>query len=153
MKSKILLILTALLIFSCNSSDNENNIKNEPVIGKWNLSKILNGSIGGESNPTTNNMHYYLFKSNGEFERVETKDNIVTKHTGTFNITDQHDLYKNLDSNYAYYIELTYTKKELKFFNCSADYENQQLLILNSSNELINNLPMACDGNGYKYTK
>lgn len=152
MKSILSIVLISLITFSCAQNDNSLAIEHKDITGTWELSKILNGSVGGEFAPENNKTHRYVFNSNKTFERVEVDNEQVVKLTGTFTITDQHHLYQNLDSNYAKYIELTYISNS-NFFNCNTDYTSKQLLILNTSNELLNTLPMACDGNGFKYTK
>ena len=58
MKKLLIGILSVIIIFSCNRNEDE-QIDDSLVIGKWKLTKITNTSAGGFIFPTENETHYY----------------------------------------------------------------------------------------------
>lgn len=143
--------LLFLFLFSCNNDDD--GINESSVIGKWNLTKIINTSIGGTMSPSPSETHSYSINKNGTFERISIDNNTVSNLNGTFIITDENPNYGNEDNSIQKFIELSYTSSNVIFFNCGIIETNKQLLILNSDNKLQNTLSGACDGENYEYTK
>ena len=151
MKKISIVLLLFLFLFSCNNADE--GINETSVIGKWNLTKIINTSIGGTMSPSATETHFYKIDNNGTFERVSIENNTVTILNGTFIVKDENSNYGNEDGSIQKFIELSYSSSDAMFFNCGIIETNKQLLILNSDNKLQNTLSGSCDGENYEYTK
>ena len=151
MKKLLIGILSVIIIFSCNRNDDE-QIDDSLVIGKWKLTKIINIAAGGFIFPTENETHYYQIHKEGTFKRVTIENDISTELDGTYTITDESSLYGNEKNTIQNFIELSYSSSEVHFFNCGFD-EQKQILILTSENKLQNTLSGACDGENYEYER
>ncbi len=151
MKNIFTLVLSVIVLFSCTHND-DNQIKEQLVNGKWNLTKIINTSVGGSISPDINNTHFYQINEDGTFKRKSEKNGASDELEGTYVVTDESSLYGNENNTIQKFIELSYSS-EVIFFNCGSISENKQLLILNSDNKLQNTLNGACDGENYEYTK
>lgn len=150
MKKISIVALLALFLFSCNNDD---GINDNSVVGKWNLTAILNTSIGGTTAPDETDTHFYQLYNNGTFERVSIENLTVTNLNGTFVVTDENFNYGNEDESIQKFVELSYSSSNAMFFNCGLIETNKQLLIFNADNKLQNTLSGACDGEIYEYTK
>lgn len=150
MKKISILALLALFLFSCNNDD---GINENSVVGKWNLTAIINTSIGGKTAPEETATHFYQINNNGTFERVSIENETVTNLNGTFVVIDEDLNYGNEDGSIQKFVKLSYSSSNAMFFNCGLIETNMQLLILNADNKLLNTLSGACDGFNYEYTK
>jgi hypothetical protein len=149
MKQYLTFVLAILFIVSCdNNDDNDKQL----VHGKWNLTKIINMSVGGSASPDANNTHYYQINNDGTFKRIAIENDTSEELEGTYVLTDESVYYGNEDDSIQKFIELSYAS-EVTFFSCGILSGDKQLLILTSENKLQNNLGGSCDGEDYKYTK
>lgn len=148
MKLKNWILSLLLITISCNKDKETITIS-----GIWKLSKIVYGQVPGYFIPDENNTHSYRFNTNSRFERTEIKKGNIIKEEGTYTITDTHSFYENKNAKISKFIELTYDNPELVFFNCGSTETNKQLILLKADNSLENNSALACDGNGYLYSK
>lgn len=148
---KIFILVILFIILSCDNNDDIQS--NEQYInGKWNLTRIMNTSVGGSMPPDINDTHFYQINKDGTFERISLKDDNSEELIGTYILTDENIHYGNEDNSIQKFIELSYSSEAI-FFNCGALDENKQLLILTSDYKLQNNLSGACDAENYEYTK
>jgi len=151
MKKIFIIVLSVISLISCDNNDD--NLTNEQFInGKWNLTSIINTSVGGSMSPDINDTHFYQIDKDGTFKRISLKDDNSEELIGTYILADENINYGNEDNSIQKFIELSYSS-EAKFFNCGSLDENKQLLILTSDNKLQNTLSGACDGENYEYTK
>lgn len=84
---------------------------------------------------------YYLFSADGTFQKIRTRDSVVTKAAGTFEVAE----YENDDTDY---LELSYTEGLELIGNC---FDNQNEVLMYRSVTEISNTWMACDGPGLDY--
>ena len=153
MKKIFIGLLSILALFSCSNDDESAEKNNEfSVTGKWNLTEIINTSVGGSSTPTDDNTHYYQINEGGTFKRISIENGISNELVGTYILTDESPLYGNENNQIQKFIELSYSSSKVSFFNCGFD-EQKQILILLSNNRLQNTLSGACDGENYEYEK
>ncbi|TPN87561.1 hypothetical protein [Aquimarina algicola] len=151
MKKVTLLIVLLISILGCSDDDNL-RLENETVVGKWNLSKVINNSLGGMSEPDPNQTHSYVFDNDGTFQRIAIEDKVRNELRGEYVLVDTDESYEVESPEILTLIKLTYAP-DVVFFNCGALPDNQQLLILTTDNVLKNELEGICDGNSFLYTK
>ncbi len=154
MKNLFIRILSVVILFSCNKNDDGQieQTNDSSVIGKWNLTKIINTSVGGSMSPNENETHFYQINQGGTFKRVSIENDISYELEGTYTATNESPLYGNENNTIKFFLELSYSSPDVNFFNCGFD-EQKQILILTSDNKLQNTLSGACDGENYEYTK
>lgn len=153
MKKLFFGILLVSTFFSCSNDDEQTeDIDTSLIIGQWNLSKIINNSIGGTTTPEEDDTHFYQINENGTFTRTAIENNTSNDLQGTYIVTSESSLFGNEDNTNQRLIELSYTSSEVRFLNCGFD-EQKQILILTSENKLQNTLGGACDGDSYEYEK
>ncbi|WP_299220538.1 hypothetical protein [uncultured Aquimarina sp.] len=151
MKKIFIGILSMITLFSCDNNDDEQTNESS-VIGKWNLTKIINTSAGGSMSPNENDTHFYQINPGGTFNRGSIENNISDELEGTYTVTNESPLYGNENNTIQKFVELSYSSPDVRFFNCGFD-EQKQILILTSDDKLQNTLSGACDGENYEYTK
>ena len=132
------------LLYSCTEPDNSQveDTELQFVDQKWELvrmtgSMVNSTTIGGDMEW----QEYYVFTPDGTFQKIRTRTGVVSKATGTFEVTE----YENDDEDY---LELTYTEGLELIGNCSGN--QKEVLIYRSATEFSNTL-MACDGLGLDY--
>ena len=132
------------LLHSCTEPDNSQveDIELQFVDQKWELARMTGSMV----NSTTIGadmewQEYYVFTPDGTFQKIRTRTGVVSKATGTFEVTE----YENDDEDY---LELTYTEGLELIGNCSGN--QKEVLIYRSATEFSNTL-MACDGLGLDY--
>lgn len=156
MKKISTILILLLFLFNCNSNDNlkddEKLTVPTSIYGKWNWTKTTTGSFGSIILPSASNTHFYTFNEDGTFERVQTENNIVSSHNGTFVVKDEHFMYGNEDGIILKFIELSYSSN-VWFNNCNFIESNQQVLYLQSTPILKNDLPGACHSDMSEYVK
>lgn len=150
MKKSFTIVLLCVILFNCDNDDNQ--INDRFFNGKWNLTKIINTSLGGSTSPDINDTHFYQINNDGTFKRISLKNDISDELVGTYIVTAESSFYGNENNVIQKFIELSYSS-DANFFNCGIIETNKQLLILNSNNKLQNTLSGACDGYNYEYTK
>ena len=133
-----------LLLYSCTEPDNSQveDTELQFVDQKWELVRMT----GSRVNSTTIGadmewQEYYVFTPDGAFHKIQTRAGVVSKATGTFEVTE----YENDDEDY---LELIYTEGLELIGNCSGD--QKEVLIYKSATEFSNTW-MACDGPGLYY--
>ena len=132
------------LLYSCTEPDNSQveDTELQFVDQKWELVRMTGSMV----NSTTIGadmewQEYYVFTPDGTFQKIRTRTGVVSKATGTFEVTE----YENDDEDY---LELTYTEGLELIGNCSGN--QKEVLIYRSATEFSNTL-MACDGLGLDY--
>ena len=132
------------LLYSCTEPDNSQveDTELQFVDQKWELARMTGSMV----NSTTIGadmewQEYYVFTPDGTFQKIRTRTGVVSKATGTFEVTE----YENDDEDY---LELTYTEGLELIGNCSGN--QKEVLIYRSATEFSNTL-MACDGLGLDY--
>lgn len=150
MKPYLTLVLAVLCLVSCDTDDNPNDA--QLVVGKWNLTKITNTSIGGSTTPDADNTHYYDINSDGTFKKILIENGASEELEGTYAVSNENIYYGNEDNSIQKFIALSYAT-EVVFLNCGILDDHKELLILNSDSKIQNNLGGACDGEDYEYTK
>lgn len=132
------------LLYSCTEPDNSQveDTELQFVDQKWELARMTGSMV----NSTTIGadmewQEYYVFTLDGTFQKIRTRTGVVSKATGTFEVTE----YENDDEDY---LELTYTEGLELIGNCSGN--QKEVLIYRSATEFSNTL-MACDGLGLDY--
>ena len=132
------------LLYSCTEPDNSQveDTELQFVDQKWELVRMTGSMV----NSTTIGadmewQEYYVFTPDGTFQKIRTRTGVVSKATGTFEVTE----YENDDEDY---LELTYMEGLELIGNCSSD--QKEVLIYRSATEFSNTW-MACDGPGLDY--
>jgi len=151
MKKIFIIVLSVITLISCDNND-DIQTSEQFVTGKWNLTRIMNTSVGGSMPPDINDTHFYQINKDGTFKRISLKDDNSEELIGTYILADENINYGNEDNSIQKFIELSYSSEAI-FFNCGAIDENKQLLILTSDYKLQNTLSGGCDGENYEYTK
>ena len=137
-------IIVSLMFFSCSEPETSSfdDTELQFVDQKWELVRMSGSMV----NSTTTGadmewQEYYVFAFDGTFQKIRTKDGIVSEATGIFEFVE----YENDEADY---LELTYNEGIGLIGNCSGD--QKEVLIYNSATE-ISNTWQACDGPGLYY--
>lgn len=137
-------ILSALMLCSCSEPDTSSLEGTAVQFGnqKWELVRMS----GNMANSMTTGVEmewqeYYIFSVNGTFQKIRTRDGVVSEAAGTFEVAE----YENDEADY---LELSYTKGLELIGNCFGD--QKEVLQYRSATE-ISNTWQACDGPGLDY--
>ncbi|WP_298417297.1 lipoprotein [uncultured Kordia sp.] len=138
MKKIILLLLTIVLVSSCNSDDD--TISNE-VFGNWILTS-MHGSIPNSlvTGAAMEWQESYLLNTDGSFVKVRQRDGVTTEATGTFVISITQD---------GRTLTLTFDTDNDIIASCS--YLVEYMVFQSESS--FNSTWEICDGAGLTYKK
>jgi hypothetical protein len=111
-------IIAIFILISCSEPDTSSfeDTELQFVDQKWELVRMTGSMVDSTTTGAAMEwQEYYVFSADGTFQKIRTRDSVVTKAAGTFEVAE----YENDDTDY---LELRYTEGLELIGNC---FDNQ----------------------------